>query len=180
MGPTRKAREILRLAMVFMLSSALPAQTQPFPCGQDGSCPRAYHCVEGSCVPRCQPPGKEPAFADFCYPDLEAIGYSQGGPGSDPGCATCSARFELASVRTMLQVAGVNQPVKLRLLDRGALPLAELGVFTPQPEEGWAKLPESVDAPLLGRLKAACGFTVEIADPEGNGSVRRSVCLVKR
>lgn len=156
-------------------------------CPPDSPCPKAYHCVEGSCVPRCQPPGKESPFEDFCYPELEAIGYSQGGPGSDLGCATCSARFELAAVRTLLHVAGVNQPVKLRLLDRGALPLAELGVFTPQPEEGWAKLPETVDAPLLGRLKAACGFTLEISGPEskngdpvGKASVRRSVCLVKR
>lgn len=183
MAQTRGAFKNLSLATIFMLSSGLPAQAQqPVACGENTACPRAFRCSEGICVPRCQPPSELPAFDDGCFPDVEKIWFSQGGPGSDPGCATCSATFELAPLRRLLEVAALSQPATLRLLDKGGLLLAELGTFTPEKEKSWAALPETVDAPLAGRLRrdGSCGYQLEIRDPKGEASVRRSVCLVRR
>lgn len=160
-----------------------PALDAPAPrrCRGDALCGLNKLCAQGFCIDRCNQRLQPPDFDDNRFPDLRRLRFSWPAAGGTSGCARCNATFELAQVRALLEVAGLERPASLRLLDPSGLPLADLGTYTPA-QGSWASMPPAVSPELAGRLKdqGGCGFTLEIADPEGKGSVRRSVCLVKR
>jgi hypothetical protein len=150
-------------------------------CSEFPGCRRGQTvCAQGFCVPRC---GLEP-------PDLDSIGddfpdrlpYEPDPDGNPPECPKCTAVFHLASLRTALERAGVDQPVTVRILHASGQPLADLGSFKPN-RGSWASVPLRAQPRLQGELgkEGGCGFSLEIrAEGAKPQSVRIPVCVQGR
>lgn len=145
-------------------------------CNEFPGCRGNTICAQGFCINRCS----------IDPPDFDSIGgelptrwrYQPDPDGNPPDCPRCTARLDLAALRTTLERVGFNQPVTVRILQPSGEPLAEIGSFKPN-KGSWAAIPLRAQPSLAADLGAGgCGYTLEISNDGGAAKkVLARICL---
>ncbi len=134
-------------------------------------------CAQGFCINRCRldPPDFDELLDDFeritILPDPDGL----------PECPRCTIGFEMIGVRGVLERAGMNRPVHLRLLDSSGKVVADFGTSSPK-EQSWATIPELIQ-PKLNQtvaIQGGGGYMLEISDRNSKKSARGAICLEPR